>query len=84
MSADEALKMQGLADRIREAMGLATMLETVEALSLIAAQNADECQPGSANESAWNGACTNLLELTYTGRLYRPALYPNLKPELEN
>ena len=70
MSADEALKMQGLADRIREAMGLATMLETVEALSLIAAQNADECLPGSANEFAWNRACTNLLELTYVGRLY--------------
>ena len=71
----EAVALQRLSDDLRRAMGAnphASFAEVIEALALIASDNAAECVPGCANQTSWDNASSRLFDLAQVGRLYRP------------
>ena len=69
----EAINLQRLANDLRRAMSAnpnATLSEVVEALALIASENAGDCIPDSVNQRSWDNASTRLFDLAQVGRLY--------------
>lgn len=70
----EAVTLSRLANDLRRAMSAnpnATFSEVVEALALIASENAGDCVPDSVNQQSWDNACGHLFDLAQAGRLYR-------------
>ena len=71
----EPIALQRLSNDLRLAMAehlYATFSEVVEALALLASQNAADCIPGSVNQTSWDNASAHLFDLSQAGRLYRP------------
>ena len=71
----EAIALQRLSDSLRLAMAdhpYATFSEVIEALSLLASENAANCVPGSVNQTSWDNASARLFDLSQASRLYRP------------
>lgn len=70
----EAIALHRLANALRHAMGdhpNATFAQVVEALALIASENAGDQVPGSVSQQSWDNACGHLFDLAQAGRLYR-------------